>query len=60
MRELLDLLAREKVRVVSARSGGRALSERLLFTVEIRGLDQLRRLLGLVRDLPGVVSARRR
>jgi GTP pyrophosphokinase len=60
MRNLLDVLAREKVRVLAARSTARQPGARLLFTVEIGGLDALRRLLALVRELPGVLSARRR
>jgi GTP pyrophosphokinase len=60
MRNLLDVLAREKVRVLAARSTAREPGARMLFTVEIGGVEPLRRLLALVRELPGVLDARRR
>jgi (p)ppGpp synthase/HD superfamily hydrolase len=36
------------------------LNARIAFTLEVEGLAQLKRLLALVRDVPGVESARRR
>ena len=60
MPALLDLLAREKVRLLAARTSGREPQRRLHFTLEIGGLDPLRRLLAQMRELPGVISARRR
>jgi len=60
MATLLDLLAREKVRVLAARTTTREPEARLQFTLEVGGLEPLRRLLGQVRELPGVISARRR
>ena len=32
----------------------------MAFTLEVRGLDELKRTLALVRDVPGVLSAARR
>jgi GTP pyrophosphokinase len=60
MRGLLDLLAREKVRVLAARTSGREPQAHLHFTLEIGGLEPLRRLLAQMRELSGVISARRR
>jgi GTP pyrophosphokinase len=60
MHGLLDLLAREKVRVLAARTSGREPQMRLHFTLEIGGLGTLRSLLAQIHELPGVVSARRR
>jgi GTP pyrophosphokinase len=60
MRGLLDLFAREKVRVLAARTSGREPLLRLHFTLEIGGLGTLRSLLAQVHELPGVLSARRR
>ncbi|MEO8629012.1 MAG: bifunctional (p)ppGpp synthetase/guanosine-3',5'-bis(diphosphate) 3'-pyrophosphohydrolase [Betaproteobacteria bacterium] len=60
MREVLDLFSREKVRVLKASSHSKDLQARLAYTVEVGGLDQLRRLLTVIGELPGVVSASRR
>ena len=60
MRDVLDVLSREKARVVSSSSHARDLSARIALTMEVDGLVQLERLLKLIRDLPGVAHARRR
>ena len=60
LREILDIYTREKVRVVASRSVSHDLNARIAFTLEVEGLAQLKRLLALVRDVPGVESARRR
>ncbi len=60
MRELLDVLSREKVRVLAARTSLREPDARLSFTLEVGGLDHLRRLLAEIQNLPGVSAARRR
>ncbi len=60
LRDILDIFTREKVRVVSSKSASQDLDARISFTLEVENLPQLKRLLALVRDLPGVESARRR
>jgi GTP pyrophosphokinase len=60
MSALLDLLAREKVRVLAARTTTRDPAAQFQFTLEVGGLEPLCRLLAQMRTLPGVVSARRR
>ncbi len=60
LRDILDIFTREKVRVITSKSVGRDLNVRIAFTLEVEGLTQLKRLLALVRDVPGVESARRR
>jgi len=60
MRDILDLFTREKVRVAAATSLARDLEARMFFTLEVSGLDQVRRLLGLLGELRSVTSARRR
>src|SRR5581483_5126728 len=60
MRDVLDVLSREKARVVSSSSHARDLSARIALTLEIDSLVQLERLLKLLRELPGVTRARRR
>jgi GTP pyrophosphokinase len=60
LRDILDIFAREKVRVITSKSASRDLNARIVLTLEVEGLPQLKRLLELVRDVPGVESARRR
>ena len=59
MRDVLDVFTREKVRVSAAHSQAREPDARILVTLEVTGLDQLGRLLTLLRELPGVTGARR-
>jgi len=59
MREILETFSREKVRVTRAASHVSDLNARIAFTLEVNGLDQLDRLLGLVTAMPGVFAARR-
>ncbi|HWA14666.1 MAG TPA: bifunctional (p)ppGpp synthetase/guanosine-3',5'-bis(diphosphate) 3'-pyrophosphohydrolase [Burkholderiales bacterium] len=60
MRDILDVFTREKVRVASSASYSQDLSARMAFTLEVGDQAQLRRILSIVRELPGVESARRR
>jgi GTP pyrophosphokinase len=60
LRDIADILTREKVRVASSATASRDLRTRMTFTIEVQDQAQLGRLLGLVRELPGVESARRR
>jgi GTP pyrophosphokinase len=59
MHEILETFSREKVRVTRAASHVSDLHARIAFTLEVNGLDQLDRLLGLVTAMPGVFAARR-
>ena len=59
MRDVLDVFAREQVRVLAARTHTRDAQARLYFTLEIADLNQLRRLLTLIGELPSVTQARR-
>jgi GTP pyrophosphokinase len=60
LRELLDLFAREKVRVAASRTQVREPQAHLSFTLLIGDLERLDQLLRLVRSLPGVYHVRRR
>lgn len=60
LRDVLDVITREKVRVASSASHSQDLSARMTFTLEVEDQAQLKRILAAVRDLPGVESARRR
>jgi GTP pyrophosphokinase len=59
MRDVLDVFAREQVRVLAARTHARDARARLHFTVEVTDLNQLRRLLTLLGELAEVTQARR-
>jgi len=59
MRDILDVFTREKVKVAGTTSQTRDEYARMFFTLEVSGLDQVRQLLGVIRQLPAVSSARR-
>ncbi|MGQ0578537.1 MAG: RelA/SpoT family protein [Betaproteobacteria bacterium] len=60
LRNIVEIITREKVRVITSKSVSRDLYARMTFTLEVEDLLQLTRLLALVQDIPGVESARRR
>jgi len=57
LRDISELLSREKINVTAVKTLSRAGSARMSFTVEMAGLAQLQRILKLVKDVPGVASA---
>jgi GTP pyrophosphokinase len=59
MRDLLDVFTREKVKVAATTSLARDQDARMFFTLEVSGVDQVRRVLSVVREVPAVSSARR-
>ncbi|MEX0959459.1 MAG: bifunctional (p)ppGpp synthetase/guanosine-3',5'-bis(diphosphate) 3'-pyrophosphohydrolase [Burkholderiales bacterium] len=60
MQAVLDMLSREKVKVLGSRWQLHDLNLRIGYTLEVTGLDQLTRLLAQIRGVPGVLGARRR
>ena len=60
LRDVSDTLARERINVLAANTGSHDTHARMLFTVEIADLAQLERVLGLLKNVPGVVRAVRR
>ena len=48
------------INVTAVNTLSKNLQARMAFTLEVRGLDELKRTLALVRDVPGVLSASRR
>ena len=60
LRDVSEVLSREKINVTAANTLTRNMHTRMAFTVEVQGLPALRRALALVRDVPGVLSAARR
>ncbi len=60
MQALLDVLGKERMRILAARTVTRPHLSRHSFSLEVDGLARLAPLLRLIRDLPGVSLARRR
>lgn len=60
LRDISEVLSRERVNVIATRSSSTDLAARMRFTVEITDLGQLQRVLALIREVKGVVSADRR
>src|SRR6266705_872567 len=60
LRDFSEVFSREKINVNAVNTLSRNLQARMAFTLEVRGLPDLKRALALVRDVPGVLSATRR
>jgi len=60
LREITEILLREQVNVVATNNASRNATMRIVMTVEINNLDQLQRVLVLIRGVPGVGRASRR
>jgi GTP pyrophosphokinase len=60
LRDISDLFAREKINVTQVNTVSRNQQARMQFSVEITHLDQLNRLLALIKQVPGVAVARRK
>ncbi len=59
LRDVLDLLARERIPVRAANSQSRGLQSRYSLNIEVPHLDALQRLIADIEHLPSVVGARR-
>ncbi|MFO1323286.1 MAG: bifunctional (p)ppGpp synthetase/guanosine-3',5'-bis(diphosphate) 3'-pyrophosphohydrolase [Burkholderiales bacterium] len=60
LRDISEVLSREKINVTAANTLTKNMHSRMAFTLEVRSLDALKRALELVRDVKGVLSAGRR
>ena len=60
LRDVSEVFSRDKINVTAVNTLSRNLQARMAFTLEVRGLADLKRALALVRDVPGVLSATRR
>jgi len=60
LRDITEVLSRERINVTAAKTLTRNMETRMAFTLEVRGLEQLNRALAIVRDVPGVLAAARR
>ena len=60
LRDITEVLSRERINVTAANTLTRNMQSRMAFTVEVKSLDLLQRALALIREVPGVVGASRR
>lgn len=60
LRDISDVLTRERINVTATATQSSGHLARMRFTLEVANLDQLQRVLELVRDVKGVLSAVRR
>jgi len=60
LRELSEVLAREKIRIAGSRSAEEDAVVRLRYTLEVANIGQLARVLALIREVRGVARAARR
>jgi GTP pyrophosphokinase len=60
LRDISEVFSREKINVTAVKTLTKNLQARMGFTLEVRGLAELKRALELVRDVSGVLSAARR
>jgi GTP pyrophosphokinase len=59
LRDISDILSREKINVTAVRTQSRGGVAHMGFTVELTGTAALQKVLSLLRDVPGVISAKR-
>jgi (p)ppGpp synthase/HD superfamily hydrolase len=60
LRDISELLSREKINVTAVNTQTRQHQARMAFTLEVESIGQLKRALQLARDIPGVFAADRR
>jgi GTP pyrophosphokinase len=60
LREITEILSRERINVTATSSAHRDEFARMLLTAEIGNLEQLNRALAMLRELPGITRASRR
>jgi GTP pyrophosphokinase len=60
LRDISEVFSRERINVTAVNTLSKNLQARMAFTLEVRGLEELKRALLLVRDVHGVLSAARR
>jgi GTP pyrophosphokinase len=60
LRDISDVLSREKINVTAVKTQSRAGMAHMSFTVELTGTAALQKALASLREVPGVISARRR
>jgi GTP pyrophosphokinase len=59
LRDISEVLSREKVNVTAVKTLSKQGGANMSFTVELPGLDKLKRIVTLLGEVPGVISVRR-
>jgi GTP pyrophosphokinase len=59
LRDISDVLSKEKINVTAVKTQSKGGSARMAFTIELANAEQLKRVLGLVREVEGVEGVRR-
>ncbi len=60
LRDISNILSREKINVTATHTRSRDVTAAMRFTIKITGLKQLNRVLVLIQGVPGVISALRK
>ena len=60
LRDISDVLSRERINVTATNSLSSNLAARMRFTLEVSDAAQLKRVLAMIREVRGVMSAVRR
>lgn len=60
LRDISNILSREKINVTATHTRSRDVTAAMQFTIKITGLKQLNRVLVLIQGVPGVISAWRK
>ncbi|HET6491382.1 MAG TPA: bifunctional (p)ppGpp synthetase/guanosine-3',5'-bis(diphosphate) 3'-pyrophosphohydrolase [Burkholderiales bacterium] len=60
LRDISEVLSRERINVTATRSLSSKFAARMCFTLEVGNLDQLKRVLAMIREVRGVTRAIRR
>lgn len=60
LRDISEVLSRERINVTATRSSSTDMSARMRFTVEITDLGQLQKMLALICEVKGVLHAKRK
>lgn len=60
LKDLSEVLSREQINVTAVNTLSRQQLASMSFTLEVKGVGQLGRALGLIAEVPGVISASRR
>ena len=60
LRDISELLSREKVNVTATQTASRSDTAHMMFTVEVLDVAQVQRLLGTIGEVKGVIRVRRR
>lgn len=60
LRDISEVFSREKINVTAVNTLSKNMLARMFFTVEVRGIEHMKRMLKLVQEIPGVTEVRRR